>query len=340
MSTFVTGTGVDADPGSLGLLLLVVGAAQQDATHFGGVDLVTRLGGTLGAFEPGLYGSYASVGDPTYSGVYDQSLSILGLAAGRRHRGRPRHSTWLADQQCGGSDEFTGAWMSYRAPATPPASGLSRAPPFDSTTFTGIDTNSAPRSAFEALVAAGRTPTHDALAWLARTQNSDGSFGFFVDNDGDPDSTALVIQAIVAGGESPGAGPAGSRASEPPLKRAWCRYQLGCDAAAADQGALTFPGTGGAPNLPGHRAGHVGDCAEAAFPLGAVTWSRPSPVPCQPTTTTTTPASSSTTATTTPRPPGHHECGARPSRADHAGEAATPTLRRLRCDPEKYIASR
>lgn len=214
----VTGTGTNVDPGSTGYLLLAVAAAHDDATDFGGVNLVTRLGATLGLFEPGLYGSYASVGDPTYSGVFEQSLALLGLKA----VGATESSAaidWLVAQQCGGSDEFNGAWMSYRAPATPPATGLSPCTAFDSTFFTGIDTNST-SLAFEALEAVGQAPTYDALAWLSRTQNSDGSFGFYVGNDGDPNSTALVVQAIVAGGENPGSGQ-WLQGSDSPLTR-WC----------------------------------------------------------------------------------------------------------------------
>jgi hypothetical protein len=286
----VTGTGVDADPGSLGFLLMIVAVAHDDATNFGGVNLVSRLGGTLGAFEPGLYGSYSDVGDPTYNGVYEQSLAILGLAA----VGAAQSSAaldWLVGQQCGGSDEFNGAWMSYRAPATACTA-------FDSVSFTGIDTNST-SLAYEALVAAGRTPTYDALAWLARTENSDGSFGYFVGNDGDPDSTALVIQAIVAGGASPTSGVWVKGGADP--MTALLSFQLGCSAPAADQGAFTFPGSGGAPNPLATEQGAWGT-AEAAFPLGDVTWSA-APVPCQaaPSSTTTT-AAASTPTTVGPTP--------------------------------------
>jgi hypothetical protein len=287
----VTGTGTDVDPGSTGYLLLVVAAAHGDATDFGGVDLVARLGATLGAFEPGLYGSYATVGDPTYSGVYDQSLALLGLQA---VGGSPAGAAvdWLAAQQCGGSAEFDGAWMSYRAPKVPadPADPLTPCTAFDSSTFTGIDTNST-ALAYEALRAVGRTPAHDALAWLARTQNSDGSFGFYVGNDGDPNSTGLVIQAIVAAGQSP-TDPTWAKGADTPLS-ALSSFQLGCDAAAADQGAFTFPGSGGGPSLLATEQAVWGE-AQTAFPLGPVSFTD-APAPCQPTTTTTAAASGTPT---------------------------------------------
>ena len=289
----VTGTGADADPGSTGYLILAVVAGHDDPTDFGGVDLVARLQATFGLYEPGLYGSYTSVGDPTYSGVFEQSLAILGLqAAGVAET--PAALDWLVAQQCGGTDEFDGAWMSYRAPVTPgvPADGLTPCTAFDSSTFTGIDTNST-SLALEALTAAGVTPAHDALGWLARTQNPDGSFGFYVGNDGDPNSTALVVQAIVAAGESPTTGRWALAGGNP--VSALESFQLGCDAASTDQGALTFPGTGGGPNLLATEEGIWG-LAQASFPLGAVSFS-PSPTPCQAATTTTTAPATSTTST-------------------------------------------
>ena len=190
----VTGTGATADPGQLGYLLLVVDAAGADATSFGGVNLVTRLGGTLGQFEPGLYGQ----ADPTYDGAFRQSLAILGLAAVGAPQGTGSVA-WLTAQQCGGVDAaIQGGWESYRAPAT-----ACTAP--DPNLFTGPDTNSTAIAA-EALAAVGVTPGADALGWLDRAQNSSGGWGFLPGLDDDPNSTALVVQAIVASGQSPTTG--------------------------------------------------------------------------------------------------------------------------------------
>jgi hypothetical protein len=273
----VTGTGTDIDPGAIGYLMIVVAAAHADPTSFGGVDLETRLAGTLGAFEPGLYGSFAAVGDPTFSGVFTQSLAIIGLAASGAAED-PAALDWLSDQQCGGTDEFNGAWMSYRPRTDPsdPGSALVPCTAFDDNTFTGIDTNST-SIASEAMVAAHRTPDFDALSWLARNENADGSFGFFVGNDGDPDSDALAIQAIVAGGEDPTAGRWVKGSADP--MTSLLSFQLGCDQAAADQGAFTFPGSGGATNALATEQG-VWGAARATFPLGAVTFAD-APTPCQ-----------------------------------------------------------
>jgi hypothetical protein len=284
----VTGTDVHIDPGATGALLLVVAAAGQDATNFGGVDLVSRLQGTLGAFEPGLYGSYTDVGDPTYSGVYDQSLAVLGLkAAGATESSAALD--WLVGQQCSSPTDLAGAWMSYRAPGAD-CHG------FDSTTFTGVDTNST-AIALDALSAAGRTPAQDALGWLAANENADASFGFYVGNPGDPDSTALVVQSIRAAGESPTTGRWVKGTASP--VQALLSFQLGCDAAVADRGAFTFPGSGGAPSAIATEQAVWGTSGRT-FPLGTVTWSS-DVVPCQvtPSTTSTTTSGSSTSTTTT-----------------------------------------
>jgi hypothetical protein len=279
----VTGTGVHIDAGVTGTLLMVVVAAGDDPTAFGGVDLVSRLEGTLGAFEPGLYGSYADVGDPTYSGVYDQSLAILGLkAAGVTESSAALD--WLVAQQCTSSGSLTGAWMSYRPPAT-------ACHDFDSVTFTGVDTNST-AVALDALEAAGRTPAADALSWLAANQNADASFGFYVGNPGDPDSTALVVQAIEAGGESPAAGRWVKDGKNP--VQALLSFQIGCDAAVADRGAFTFPGSGGAPSAIATEQAVWGTSGRT-FPLGPITWSADA-TPCAVNPTTTTAPGSAPTS--------------------------------------------
>ena len=57
------------------------------------------------------------------------------------------------------------------------------------------------------MIAAGVTPPHDALAFLDATQDTDGGWAFIDGLDVDPNSTALVIQALVAAGENPESAP-------------------------------------------------------------------------------------------------------------------------------------
>ena len=260
----VTGTGVDANPGQVGYLLLVVDAAGLDATSFGGVDLPARLAATLGQYESGLYGK----ADPTYDGAYRQALAITGLAAVDAPES-PAALDWLDSQQCTAADlAVQGGWQAYRAPAA-----ACQAP--DPDTFSGVDTNST-AVAFQALVAAGRVPAADALAWLDRAQNATGGWGYLPGLADDPNSTALVLQAIVAGGGSPTAGEwvEGSNTALSAL----LAFQLGCDAPAADRGAFTYPGTDDAANALATEQGTWGASLHA-FPLGAVTFG-PAADPC------------------------------------------------------------
>ena len=188
-------------PGATGYLLLVVAAAHDDATDFGGVDLVARLRADAWArSSPGCTAATPAWATPPTAACSSSRWPCIGLQGGGWPPSPAAAIDWLVAQQCGGSDEFDGAWMSYRAPghaAGRPADARappSTPPPSPASTPTPRPWPTRPSRAV------GQAPAHDALAWLARTQNSDGSFGFYVGNDGDPNSTGLVIQAIVAGG--------------------------------------------------------------------------------------------------------------------------------------------
>jgi hypothetical protein len=272
----VTGTGSATDAGTVGYLLLVVAAAGQDPTAFGGVDLVARLGATIDTFDattdPGLYGA----SDPTFDGSFRQGLAIVGLEAA----GAPvpaAATAWLVDRQCGTSDPLVrGGWEAYRLTADACTAG-------DPGSFTGVDTNSTAMAA-EALAAAGITPTFDPLPYLEAAQNDTGGWGYLAGVPDDPNSTAVVIQAVVALGHDPDAGPFALAGGDPTT--ALLSFQLGCDADPADQGAFTFPGAGDAPNALATDQATWGAAARP-FPLTDVTFAA-APVPCLPAPTTTT----------------------------------------------------
>lgn len=254
----------DVDPGQVGYLIMVGAAAGADPHSFGGVDLVTRLDSTLGAFEPGLYG----VADPTYDGAFRQGVAILGLEAATAVVPAAA-SDWLISQQCGtGDPTIRGAWMAYRAPAQVCVAG-------DPATYTGVDTNST-AMASEALSTLGLSPTYDPFGYFDAVQNSTGGWGYLAGTDDDPNSDALVIQALVAAGLSPVATP-WVEASGTPLS-SLLGFQLGCDADPADQGAFTFPGTGGTPNALATPQSVWGAMARS-FPLTDVTFVA-APTPC------------------------------------------------------------
>ena len=270
---------------SLGTLLLVLDAAGVDPTDVGGTDLVALLEGTLGLHTPGLYGAT----DPSFDGAYRQSLALLGLlSAGVTP---PQVAVdWLVDQQCDAATPAAeGGWEPYRASTAVPCT----AP--DPDLFVGADTNQT-ALAVQALATLGVTPDHDALGFLAAAQADDGGFPYLTGGTVDPNSTALVIQALaavlgpdgVAGFDGPGGDPLGSLLA----------WQVPCGAPEA--GAFTSPFSDGEPDQFASQQG-VWGAALATFPLGEVTFVDAGD-PCAevaPTTTTTAPTSTTAPVTST-----------------------------------------
>ncbi|MGW9024972.1 prenyltransferase/squalene oxidase repeat-containing protein [Streptomyces sp. NPDC055722] len=135
------------------------------------------------AIPDGLYGS----ADPTYDGVWRQSLTLL---AQHTVGAEPASSAvgWLTGQQCA-----NGAFGAFRpAPAKPCDAKLM------------VDTNST-GAAVQALAALGRhdATTGKAVTWLKSVQNADGGWGYSPGGASDANSTAVVIGALAATGEKP-----------------------------------------------------------------------------------------------------------------------------------------
>ncbi|MCK1822755.1 terpene cyclase/mutase family protein [Streptomyces sp. XM83C] len=131
----------------------------------------------------GLYGS----GDPTYDGVWRQSLALL---AQHTVGVVPADAAvdWLTGQQCA-----NGAFAAFRAE---PGKAC------DAKTM--VDTNST-AAAVQALAALGGhdAQTGKAIAWLKSVQNKDGGWGYTPGGPSDANSTAVVIGALAAAGEKP-----------------------------------------------------------------------------------------------------------------------------------------
>lgn len=151
-----------------------IGPAQAGAT--------TTTANTTASATTGLYGA----GDPTYDGVFRQSLAILGLVANDL---KPNKAaiTWLLKQQCA-----NGGFQAYR-PDTTKACDVS-----DPVNYTGPDTNStalalAALSALKQSASAG-----SAAAWLAKQQNKDGGWPYYSGSPSDSNSTGLTLAAIKA----------------------------------------------------------------------------------------------------------------------------------------------
>jgi hypothetical protein len=275
-------------PGRLGLLLMLAAVHGDDAHNFGGQDLVARLQATrqtTGA-DTGFFGPSAS-GAAMFDGTLRQSLSLLGLAAAKV---TPDASSvqWLTGQQCP-----DGGWQAYRSDTTKPCDAT------DLTNFAGEDTNST-ALAVEALVALKTLPAHDAGAFLDSTQNGDGGFGVFKGSDTDANSTGLVLQAIVAGGENPTTGRWAAGAANPDT--ALLALQLGCSSPEADRGSFAFqPASADYVSRLLATIQAVPGAAGAPFPLSQSNPSTATPqVACASTTTTTSSTVPSTSTTVAP----------------------------------------
>lgn len=221
--------------------------------------------------DAGLYGA----ADPTYDGVFRQSLAIMGLA-GNYLTPPPSAVTWLLAQQC--SD---GSFEAYRADTSQPCGKP------DPAAYTGPDTNST-ALAFQALMSLTNTAVKlneklrnravDAAdragAWLAKQQNADGGWPYYAGSASDANSTGLVLAGLNALG-----GFSGSKA----YKRAsrflgtvssscsaggGFAYQQGSkpDPSATSQGTLGL--VGGLPGYKQPKAAATAPCANTARAKG------------------------------------------------------------------------
>ncbi|MEU9580827.1 prenyltransferase/squalene oxidase repeat-containing protein [Streptomyces chilikensis] len=131
----------------------------------------------------GLHGT----ADPTYDGVWRQSLTLLAQdTAGVTPSGKAVR--WLTGQQCA-----DGSFAAFR-PDPSKACGAG----------TTVDSNST-AAAVQALAALGG---HDAAVgravdWLVSVQNEDGGWGYNPGTPSDANSTSVVIGALAAAGEEP-----------------------------------------------------------------------------------------------------------------------------------------
>ncbi len=165
-----------ASPGPCGELVQAVVAARRNPRSFGGVDLIAQL----------MHGYSAATGAFGDGEAFTQSLAMQGLAAARAHVPAAATSYAVSAQDSDGGWDY-----------------LDRANDKNPKDFATSDTNSTAMS----LMALDATGTHTrdarAIAWLRTQQNADGGFPYQAGSGSDPDSTALVVQAIVAAGQSP-----------------------------------------------------------------------------------------------------------------------------------------
>ncbi|MDO0915343.1 terpene cyclase/mutase family protein [Streptomyces sp. DT2A-34] len=131
----------------------------------------------------GLYGT----ADPTYDGVWRQSLALL---AQDTVGVKPAATAvdWLTGQQCA-----NGAFAPFRADTAK-----------DCDAKTLVDTNST-AAAVQSLAALGGhdAATGKAVTWLKSVQNKDGGWGYSPGGPSDANSTSVVVGALTAVGEKP-----------------------------------------------------------------------------------------------------------------------------------------
>jgi hypothetical protein len=186
-------------PGQLANLILDAHALGADPTNFGGTNLVARLLATEQTSGPdaGLFGTETQL-NTFATGGYTQGLVFTALKA----VGQTANATaigWLTAQQCP-----SGGWV-FQSQATS-VGGCTE----DPTSGTGPDTNST-SLALQGLAAQGAlTPSIEssALSFLTSGQDADGGWSYYQNSTAqpqqtDPESTGLVIQAILAMGLSP-----------------------------------------------------------------------------------------------------------------------------------------
>ena len=199
-----------SDPvGHLSWLIILAIATGLDPHSFGptSIDLIDRVNLRYSVAEPGLFGTVDE-----YTPVTNHSLAILALvAAGETVE--EGAIDWLLSQQCGGPVGQIGAWQGHRDIGAP--GSLVDCLPITSTAYERPETGST-SYAVQALVAVRESgyvntrvdaAVERAVEWFRGMQadsgTASGGFGQYVGDPADPNSTALVILALLAAGVDP-----------------------------------------------------------------------------------------------------------------------------------------
>ncbi|HTW20690.1 MAG TPA: hypothetical protein VME70_10820 [Mycobacteriales bacterium] len=205
------------DPGAFGKLLLVAEAQRVDVHSFGGLNLVNAVKATEGVrgAAPGEFQQNQKGTKPSfdYFSTVGQALAVLGLANSPHAADAPDAAavSFLAAQQCGDGGYPTEL-------ESDPATACKAVKDVDSTGY-----------AVQALLAArDHTAATLGLTWLKRAEHSGGGFG----TPANANSTALAVQALIAGGKS---------ATKP---QKWLeKHQVGCTGRVARRGAVRYQGS-------------------------------------------------------------------------------------------------
>lgn len=225
-ASYVSAKGVD-NPGRLSLVILAAVAAGADPAHFGGRGKSNNLVARLAATEKLTGAGAGSFGSQVNLNAYNQSLALLALGATKSlGKGTRLGAAFLAGLQC-----TDGGWEYSRIVATAPCAKPSPK------NYASPDTNTTAIAVMALVEVAGHIP-HSPLSFFQASQESNGSFALYgvaAGQQGDPNSTALVIQALIALhalGNSQFA-----RGGSP--EQALVRFQYGCKAPSGEQGEFS-----------------------------------------------------------------------------------------------------
>ncbi|MGW4898263.1 prenyltransferase/squalene oxidase repeat-containing protein [Kitasatospora sp. NPDC004240] len=220
-STMLTAARLGAAAVSAALLAGVAGAtaapafADSPAPSTPPAPAAAAPSPTTAAVPAGLYGK----GDPTYDGVWRQSLALTALA-GAKVVPADSAVSWLTGQQCA-----DGGWPSFRADTAAACD-----PATEDSNATAV--------AVQALIALGghQDAVDKGVQWLKTTQNADGSWAYNPGNPGDANSTGLAVNALIAAKTDPASvAKAGKNAYD-----GLALYQLGCAVPAEQRGAFAY----------------------------------------------------------------------------------------------------
>lgn len=239
--------------GRLALLILAAVAAGANPYRFGGTGNENDLVARLEAIEQMSGASAGEFGASPYANDFYQALSILALAAVRvKGQVLSLATKFLEGLQCSdGGWEYSRLTTSIACAAPNPAN------------YSSPDTNTT-ALAVQAIVAVGGRFAHNPLGFFESSEEANASFGVYGvsghGQQGDPDSTAYVVQALVAlhALNSPGLVRHGSTP-----ETALAAFQLGCKAPTGERGE--FVAFGAPSQLATLQA--VPAAAERAFPI-------------------------------------------------------------------------
>jgi hypothetical protein len=239
-------------------------ALNVPTATFGSTDLVARLLATQQKTGPdaGLFGAQ----DATFDGAYRQGLSLAALAAVGRTGGTAEVAaeSWLTGQQCP-----DGGWTSLVTTSNPCNGKPAQ--------YTGPDTNSTALAVegLEAQAALAPAAATSALHFFKRAEDPDGGWGYEPHTAGstDPDSTALVIQALLALGAPPSSAQFTKSGVDPVATLLADQVTSG-----PGTGGIAFPGIGGADLLATYQAIPALAGVTFAFDIGTPVVTKVSPI--------------------------------------------------------------